>query len=101
MITEQGTDYDAFSAALSAVTQYLSRTIAADGEGATKLILCKLTGASDKAAAVKLSKSVDQFAAREMRDVRRGRKLGPRALRAGLRGRADGREQSRSSRSPR
>jgi len=31
---------------------------AADGEGATKLILCKLTGASDKPAAIKLAKSV-------------------------------------------
>ena len=57
-ITSTGADYDAFCAALSAVTQYLSRTIAADGEGATKLIICKLTGAADKAAAVKLAKSV-------------------------------------------
>ncbi|HAX40226.1 MAG TPA: arginine biosynthesis protein ArgJ [Clostridiales bacterium] len=57
-ITSTGADYEAFCAALSAVTQYLSRTIAADGEGATKLIICKLTGAADKAAAVKLSKSV-------------------------------------------
>ena len=57
-ITSAGADYDAFCAALSAVTQYLSRSIAADGEGATKLIICKLTGASDKAAAIKLSKSV-------------------------------------------
>jgi len=58
MITSAGADYDAFCAALSAVTQHLSRSIAADGEGATKLIICKLTGASDKAAAIKLSKSV-------------------------------------------
>ena len=57
-ITSAGADYDAFCAALSAVTQYLSRSIAADGEGATKLIICKLTGATDKAAAIKLSKSV-------------------------------------------
>jgi glutamate N-acetyltransferase/amino-acid N-acetyltransferase len=57
-ITSAGADYDAFCAALSAVTQHLSRSIAADGEGATKLIICKLTGASDKAAAIKLSKSV-------------------------------------------
>ena len=58
MIESTGADYDAFCAALSAVTQYLSRSIAADGEGATKLILCQLTGAADKASAVKLSKSV-------------------------------------------
>ncbi|MEA4914331.1 MAG: bifunctional glutamate N-acetyltransferase/amino-acid acetyltransferase ArgJ [Christensenella sp.] len=57
-ITGAGANYDAFCAALSAVTQHLSRSIAADGEGATKLIICKLTGASDKAAAIKLSKSV-------------------------------------------
>ena len=57
-ITSAGADYDAFCAALSAVTQHLSRSIAADGEGATKLIICKLTGASDKASAIKLSKSV-------------------------------------------
>lgn len=57
-ITSAGADYDAFCAALSAVTQHLSRSIAADGEGATKLIICKLTGAADKAAAIKLSKSV-------------------------------------------
>ncbi|MPN26655.1 Arginine biosynthesis bifunctional protein ArgJ [bioreactor metagenome] len=57
-ITSEGADYEAFRAALSAVTQTLSRSIAADGEGATKLIICNLTGASDKAAAVKLSKSV-------------------------------------------
>lgn len=58
MITDTGADYEAFCAALSAVTQYLSRSIAADGEGASKLILCKLTGAGDKASAIKLSKSV-------------------------------------------
>lgn len=58
MIEAAGADYDAFCAALSAVTQYLSRSIAADGEGATKLIVCKLSGARDKAAAVKLAKSV-------------------------------------------
>ena len=58
MITEKNDDYSAFCAALSAVTQYLSRSIAADGEGATKLIICHLTGASDKQSAIKLSKSV-------------------------------------------
>jgi glutamate N-acetyltransferase/amino-acid N-acetyltransferase len=57
-ITGEGADYDAFCAALSAVTQYLSRSIAADGEGATKLIVCQLSGAADKTAAVKLSKAV-------------------------------------------
>jgi len=58
MITSAGADYDAFCAALSAVTQHLSRAIAADGEGATKLIVCRLSGAADKPAAVKLAKAV-------------------------------------------
>ena len=58
MITGKNADYSTFCAALSAVTQYLSRSIAADGEGATKLIICHLTGASDKQSAIKLSKSV-------------------------------------------
>lgn len=58
MITSEGADYDAFCAALSAVTQYLSRSIAGDGEGATKLIVCQLSGAKDHAGAVKLAKSV-------------------------------------------
>ncbi len=57
-VTTEGEDFSAFKAALSAVTQYLSRSIAGDGEGATKLIVCQLKGAKDHAGAVKLSKSV-------------------------------------------
>ncbi len=57
-ITGEGESYSRFCAALSAVTRYLSRSIAGDGEGATKLILCQLSGAADKASAVKLAKSV-------------------------------------------
>lgn len=57
-ITEEGTDFDAFCAALSAVTQYLSRAIAGDGEGASKLLICAVSGAADTAGAKKLAKSV-------------------------------------------
>lgn len=57
-ITADGADFDVFKEALSAVTTYLCRSIAADGEGATKLLECKVTGAADKAAAKTIAKSV-------------------------------------------
>ena len=44
-ITAPGEGYDAFCEALHAVTVYLSRQIAGDGEGATKLLDCVVTGA--------------------------------------------------------
>lgn len=57
-ITGFGEDYDAFAKALAAVTQGLSRMIAKDGEGATKLIECKVTGAKDTETARTAAKSV-------------------------------------------
>ena len=57
-ITEEGADYAAFQEALSAVTTYLCRQIAADGEGATKLLECKVCGGKDEAAAKTVAKSV-------------------------------------------
>lgn len=57
-ITAEGGDFDAFCAALSAVTVALCRMIAADGEGATKLLECKVSGAADKACARTVAKSV-------------------------------------------
>lgn len=50
--------YDAFCEALAGVTRYLSRAIAKDGEGATKLIECSVKGARDKAAARTAAKAV-------------------------------------------
>ena len=44
-ICSTGADYDAFCEALHTVTVYLSRQIAGDGEGATKLLDCVVTGA--------------------------------------------------------
>ena len=53
-----GADYDAFCTALNAVTTYLCRKIASDGEGATKLLECKVSGAKDEQTAKTVAKSV-------------------------------------------
>lgn len=57
-ITGPGADYDAFLAALNTVNGYLAREIARDGEGATKLMVCQVSGAKDEATAERLAKSV-------------------------------------------
>ncbi len=57
-IVAEGADYDEFRKALAAVTQYLCRRIAGDGEGATKLLECKVSGAKDTATAKTVAKSV-------------------------------------------
>ena len=57
-IESEGPDYDAFCEALHAVTVYLCRMIARDGEGATKLLECKVSGAKDEAEAETVAKSV-------------------------------------------
>ena len=57
-ITTLGDDYDAFFAALSMVNRSLCRAIADDGEGATKLLECTVTGAFDKDTARVVAKSV-------------------------------------------
>ena len=57
-ITAEGEDYAAFCAALNAVTTALCRMIARDGEGATKLVECALSGAKTQAAADAVSKAV-------------------------------------------
>ena len=58
IVTAEGADFDAFMAALNSVTVYLCRCIAGDGEGATKLLECKVSGASDLATAKTVAKSV-------------------------------------------
>jgi len=58
MITAEGEDFDIFMKALNTVTVQLCRTIAADGEGATKLLECTATGADTLEAARKATKSV-------------------------------------------
>ena len=57
-VVSEGADYDAFVQALRAVTVYLCRMIAGDGEGATKLLECAVTGAKDVATAKTVAKSV-------------------------------------------
>ncbi len=57
-IDSEGEDFDAFCAALHAVTVKLCRMIAKDGEGATKLVTCLLTGAADGETAKTVAKSV-------------------------------------------
>jgi len=57
-IETEGEDYAAFCAALNAVTSRLCRAIAGDGEGATKLLTCRVTGAADKETARRVAKSV-------------------------------------------
>jgi glutamate N-acetyltransferase/amino-acid N-acetyltransferase len=58
MITAEGADYDTFCAALNTVTVDLCRRIAADGEGATKLLECIVTEANDVKNARIAAKSV-------------------------------------------
>ena len=57
-IVSEGDDFDAFMKALNTVTVHLCRMIAADGEGATKLLECHVSGASDLATAKTVAKSV-------------------------------------------
>ena len=57
-ITAPGADFDAFMQALNTVTVYLCRRIAGDGEGATKLLECKVTGAATHEIAKTVAKSV-------------------------------------------
>jgi glutamate N-acetyltransferase/amino-acid N-acetyltransferase len=57
-ITAEGEDFSEFMKALNTVTVYLCRMIAGDGEGATKLLECKVSGAKDIATAKTVAKSV-------------------------------------------
>ena len=57
-ITAEGADFDTFMQALNTVTMALCRMIAADGEGATKLLECVVEGAADTATAKTVAKSV-------------------------------------------
>ena len=57
-ITEEGPAFDIFMKALNTVTISLCRTIAGDGEGATKLLECDVTGAADEKTAAVVAKSV-------------------------------------------
>ena len=57
-ITENGEDFAVFMKALNTVNMHLCRGIAADGEGATKLLECVVKGAETLEIARKVAKSV-------------------------------------------
>ena len=57
-IAEKGESYDKFKNALFAICEKVSRAIAFDGEGATKLLECEIKNAASKQDAKKLAKSV-------------------------------------------
>ena len=57
-ITAEGEDFSAFMKALNTLTVHLCRMIAGDGEGATKLLECKVSGAKDEKTAKTVAKSV-------------------------------------------
>ena len=58
VVDTEGEDFTAFMKALNSVTIALCRKIAGDGEGATKLLECKVTGAADLTTAKIVAKSV-------------------------------------------
>ncbi|MBR6780274.1 MAG: bifunctional glutamate N-acetyltransferase/amino-acid acetyltransferase ArgJ, partial [Clostridia bacterium] len=57
-ITEENEDYATFMKALNTVTVQLCKLVAGDGEGATKLLECIVTGADKKETAKTVAKSV-------------------------------------------
>lgn len=58
VIEADGESFELFSEALKEVCTSLSRKIAKDGEGATKLLVCNVTGGKDEANAKAVAKSV-------------------------------------------
>ena len=57
-ITAEGPEFSAFMRALNTVTVALCRMIAGDGEGATKLLECRVDSAADEQTAKTVAKSV-------------------------------------------
>ncbi len=57
-ITAEGADFDIFKNALYAVMMNMTRMLAKDGEGATKLLECNVKGADDLDTAITVAKSV-------------------------------------------
>ena len=58
LITQEGEDFAVFMKALNTVTMQLCKMLAGDGEGATHLLECKVSGAADLATARTVAKSV-------------------------------------------
>lgn len=57
-ITEKDENYNTFVQALTALCKKLSKMLAGDGEGATKLLICTVTGAKTKRDAKGVAKTV-------------------------------------------
>ena len=57
-ITSEGAEFDIFCKALAMITEKLCRAIAKDGEGATKLVECFVSGGKDWHTAKTVAKSV-------------------------------------------
>ena len=57
-ITSEGVDYDTFLAALNKMNTVMAKKIAADGEGATRLVECNVNGAKTVEAARGLAKEI-------------------------------------------
>ncbi len=57
-ITDEGEDFQSFQSALYFVMRSMTRMLAKDGEGATKLIECECAGAPDLDTAIIVAKSV-------------------------------------------
>ena len=57
-ITEKNADYYAFTEALTAAFKAVAKKLAADGEGATKLVICKVDGAKNDKNAKTIAKSI-------------------------------------------
>lgn len=57
-ITEENADFEVFAKALNTVTTELCRRIAKDGEGATKLLECRVTGGLSETDAKAVAKGV-------------------------------------------
>ncbi|MBQ7338331.1 MAG: bifunctional glutamate N-acetyltransferase/amino-acid acetyltransferase ArgJ [Clostridia bacterium] len=58
VVCAEGEDFTTFMKALNTVTVALCRMIAGDGEGATKLLECRVSGAADTTTAKTVAKSV-------------------------------------------
>src|SRR5437763_15759148 len=57
-LSDPGPDLDRFTAALSAVCEELAKEIAADGEGATKLLEVRVSGAPSDEVAIDAARAV-------------------------------------------
>lgn len=57
-ITEKNAEYRTFTEALTAAFKAVAKKLAADGEGATKLVICKVEGAKNDKNAKTIAKSI-------------------------------------------